>query len=109
MTQRVLDLTAQVDAEARKATRNDQRLAAFEEDRERARAARDAFTAELYAQQPDLGLVRAGIPQISPAALSTLVSGGTAVASYLLDEQAAWVYLITSGPDGPTITAKRLG
>lgn len=108
LTQKVLVLTAAIESEARASKPNAAKLAQLDADRERARIERDAFTAELYTAQPELGLARASIPQITRESLMGMLDRDTAVVTFVLDQDAAWVYVVTAGSSGPTVFTRRL-
>lgn len=108
LTQRVLKASARLEAEAGKPAPDRQRLTELEDDRERARVARDGYTAELYARQPGLSLARANVSEITPAGLGALLDKQTIVVTFVLDEVEAWVYAVAAGEAGPVVTPRKL-
>lgn len=108
LIQAVTAVSGVIETESQKPKPNLARLAALDADLAKARSARDAFTAELYAQQPDLRLARGNAPEISQAQISALVKPGTAVVMFAYDIDGPWVYLIRGSAAGPVITTRRL-
>lgn len=73
-----------------------------------ARNAREAFLVTLYARHPDLRFARGNTPELTPERLATVVEPGSALVTFVLDENAAWTYVVTRGATGPVVNARRL-
>jgi CHAT domain-containing protein/Tfp pilus assembly protein PilF len=84
------------------------RIAAMEKALRDARLAREAFVAALYVAQPDLRMARGDAPVLTRQQLARLITPGTAALEVVLDHEYVWLYLVTAGPDGPAVTARKL-
>jgi CHAT domain-containing protein/Tfp pilus assembly protein PilF len=108
LIQAVTAAAGAIETESQKSKPNLARLAALDADLTRARAARDAFTGELYAQQPDLKLARGNAGTVSREQIAALVKPGSAVVTFAYDVDGPWVYLIRGTAAGPVIRSKPL-
>jgi CHAT domain-containing protein len=108
LSQAVVSLSSQIDVEARRLKPDAARLATLNAELAKARLDREAFVAALYDAKPDLRIARGDSPQVSRDALAALVPPGTAIVSFVLEAEHAWVYLVTAGPRGPDVQARQL-
>lgn len=108
MTNAILDASDLVDAERANAAPDRARLTTFEAQLASARAARDAYITNLFAQRPDLRLSSGRTSPVTPAQLAGVLTPGTAVISFVLEDHTSWVYVATAGPGGPVVTAHAL-
>jgi CHAT domain-containing protein/Tfp pilus assembly protein PilF len=108
LSQAVVSLSSQIDVEAGRLKPNTARLATLKAELAKARLDREAFIAALYDAKPDLRIARGDAPEVTREALAALVPAGTAIVSFVLEEEHAWVYLVTGGPKGPEVQSRQL-
>ena len=108
LTTAVLLASKAVDEEAGKPEHDPKRVAELDAAVSRARIAREAFRAELYAAQPDLRFARGNTPEITRDRLASVLTAGTAIVTFVLDDDVAWIYVATRGSNGPVVTTERI-
>jgi len=108
LTQAMLSLSAEIEAEVRRRRPDAARLSALDGRLIKARLERDAFLAALYEATPDLRIARGEGPVVSRETLAALTPPGTAIVSFVLGEKEAWGYLVTAGKNGPEVRARQL-
>jgi len=97
-----------LDTEAHKRAPDAARLDALETSLRKARVARDVFTNELYAREPNLGFARGNINAITRESLDGIVTPSTAVITFVFDSEGPWVYLIRRTGADVTVTTRKL-
>lgn len=108
MTTTIVDTSAQVEAERAKTSPDRARLSTLETNLTAARAARDAYVTGLFAQRPELQLSSGRTASLTSAQLARVLSPGTAIVTFVLEDHESWVYVATAGAQGPVVTAHAL-
>lgn len=108
LTSAIVDASSKVETERAKPSPDKTKLETLDAHLTAARAARDAFVTNLFAQQPDLRLSSGRTTPITEKQLAGVLSPGTAVVTFVLEDHESWVYVATASPAGPVVTAHAL-
>lgn len=108
LTTAIVSASGQVDAERGKPSPDRARLSTLEASLTSARATRDAYVTSLFAQRPELRFGSGRTAPITQAQLASVLSPGTAIAAFVLEDHESWIYIATAGPAGPVVTAHAL-
>jgi len=108
VTRAMQDAADLFDTALRQETPDPNVLADLEANLSRARIAREAFLADLYAEHPDLRFARGNTPDLTRERLLSVLTPGTAIVTFVLDGGTAWAYVATRNASGPVVETKRL-
>ncbi len=107
LTKAVIAAANDLEAEAMADGRDSARFAVLEAALAKARTVRDAFLSGTFAARPDLGLARGHTPEMTRDRLASVLTPGTAIVTFVLDDAVAWIYVATNSATGPVVTVER--